>query len=95
MEIKFQNLTINDSEKLCYIDKEIIKLTKTEYNILFLLLNNQNKVFSRQEIIDSIYSGNVNEKAINTMISRLRKKLKEYGKYIETRLGFGYVFNSK
>lgn len=92
MEIKFKELILNDDEKLCYIDGEIVKLTKSEYNVLLFLLNNRNKVFSREELIESAWSESVTVRAVDTAMSRLRKKLGEYGKHIITRLGFGYGF---
>lgn len=90
--ITFQDLTINTDEKLCYIKEEVIKLTKSEYNVLIFLLKNHNKIFSREELIEAAWTEPVTVKAVDTAMSRLRKKLGEYGKHIVTRLGFGYGF---
>lgn len=90
--IIFKELTINTDEKLCYIENSSIKLTKSEYNVLLFLLENRNKIFSREELIEKAWSEPVTARAVDTAMSRLRKKLGEYGKHIITRLGFGYGF---
>lgn len=90
--ITFKDLTINTDEKLCYIENNSIKLTKSEYNILLFLLEHRNKIFSREELIEVAWTEPVMVRAVDTAMSRLRKKLGEYGKYIVTRLGFGYGF---
>lgn len=92
MNQTFQELTINTDEKLCYIKKEALKLTKSEYNVLNFLLENRNKIFSREELIEAAWTELVTTRAVDTAMSRLRKKLGEYGKHIITRLGFGYGF---
>lgn len=90
--IIFQELKINEDEKLCYIKNEVIKLTKSEYNILVFLLTNRNKIFSREKLIEAAWTESVTVRAVDTAMSRLRRKLGEYGKHIITRLGFGYGF---
>lgn len=92
MNQTFQDLTINTDEKLCYIKGEALKLTKSEYNVLNFLLENRNKIFSREELIEAAWAEPVTVRAVDTAMSRLRKKLGEYGKHIVTRLGFGYGF---
>lgn len=92
MNQTFQDLTINTDEKLCHINGEALKLTKSEYNVLNFLLENRNKIFSREELIKAAWTEPVTTRAVDTAMSRLRKKLGEYGKHIITRLGFGYGF---
>ena len=58
-------IEINDEEKLCYINDEPIELTKNEYNTIFFLINNPNKTFSRQELIDNIWKKDMSERASN------------------------------
>ena len=90
--IQFKTLIVNTDEKLCYIDKLALKLTKSEYNVLNFLLEHRNKIFSREELIGAAWTEPVTVRAVDTAMSRLRKKLGEYGKHIITRLGFGYGF---
>lgn len=92
MNNTFKELTINTNEKLCYIKGEILKLTKSEYNVLIFLLKNRNKIFSREELIEAAWTEPVTARAVDTAMSRLRKKLGEYSKYIVSRIGFGYGF---
>lgn len=90
--IQFKELKINTDEKLCYIETKAVKLIKSEYNVLSFLLEHRNKIFSREELIKEAWKERVTDRAVDTTISRLRKKLGEYGKHIVTRLGFGYGF---
>lgn len=90
--IEYNTLKINEDEKLCYADNEPINLTKSEYHVLVFLLTHRNKIFSREELIEAAWTEPVTVRAVDTAMSRLRKKLGEYGKHIVTRLGFGYGF---
>lgn len=91
-DLTFKELHINSDEKLCYINNNPIKLTKSEYNVLVFLLTNRNKIFSREELIKEAWLESVTTRAVDTAISRLRKKLEQYGKHIVSRIGFGYGF---
>lgn len=88
----FKDLVINSDEKLCYLKGNPIKLTKSEYNILSFILNNRNKIFSREELINNAWKEPVTNRAVDTAISRLRKKIGEYNTNIVSRIGFGYGF---
>lgn len=90
--MKYKELVINTDEKLCYINEEPIKLTKSEYNIIVFFLENRNKIFSREELITNIWKESISDRAVDTAMSRLRKKLGDYGKNIVSRIGFGYGF---
>lgn len=79
-------------KKLCYLKGNPIKLTKSEYNILSFILNNRNKIFSREELINNAWKEPVTNRAVDTAISRLRKKIGEYSTNIVSRIGFGYGF---
>lgn len=91
-KILFKNLTVDQDKKECYIDNSEIILTKTEYNLLVFFLKNKDKIYTRKEIMMNVWNSNVSLRAIDTTISRLRKKLGTTGKHIVTRLGFGYGF---
>lgn len=93
-EITFKDLKVNLDTKTCYISGEEINLTKTEYNLLVFFLFNKDKVHTRKEIMQSVWDSEVSLRAIDTTVSRLRKKLGDIGKYITTRLGFGYGFKT-
>lgn len=89
-ELIFKELKLNSNTKLCTIDNEDINLTKNEFNLLEFLIENKNKIYSRQEILNNVWDCKVSLRTIDTTISRLRKKLKNLGKYLVTRSGFGY-----
>jgi len=71
-----------------------IPFTKKEFEILRLLLENKNRVFSRDEMLNRVWSDEVIvlDRTIDVNITRLRKKIGPYGKNIVTRLGYGYCF---
>ena len=76
------------------IDGQEIPLTKKEFEILKLLLENRGNVFSREEILSRIWKDEayVLDRTIDVNITRLRRKIGPYGEHIVTRLGYGYGF---
>lgn len=95
-QITYQTLVIDITKKKVSIDGEEIALTKKEFEILFLLLQNKGRVFSREDILSRIWSDEVYvlDRTIDVNITRLRKKIGIYGKRIVTRLGYGYCFET-
>lgn len=89
-ELIFKELKLNLDIKVCTIQDEEINLTKNEFNLLEFLIKNKNKIFSRREILNNVWSSKASLRTVDTTISRLRKKMKDLGKYLITRLGFGY-----
>lgn len=92
--VSYKSLILDNSSKLCYIDGKEVALTKKEFDILYLLISNPGKVFSREEILQTIWEKNVYvvDRTIDVNINRLRKKLGEYESNIVTRQGYGYGF---
>ena len=74
-----------------------IALTKKEFEILYLLLQNKGRVFSRETILEKVWQEEVYvlDRTIDVNITRLRKKIGAYGKCIVTRLGYGYCFETE
>ena len=93
-QIGYQTLLLDTGRKKVSIDGVEIPLTKKELEILTLLLQNRGRVFSREEILAHVWSDEVYvlDRTIDVNITRLRKKIGEYGKCIVTRLGYGYCF---
>ncbi len=91
----YDKLKIDLKNKEVSIDTVMLNLTKTEYEILKKLAENPNRTFSRQEIMDSVWGDEVyvTERTVDVHITRLRKKMNEYGSAISNRLGFGYKFD--
>jgi len=102
-ETTHQNiLTVNDlvidfDTKTVSVENNPIELTKTEFNILVLLVENAGRIFSRSDILDKAWKddGIVLERTVDVHIARLRKKIGIYGDYIVNRTGYGYTFNMK
>ena len=76
------------------IKGQSIALTKTEFELFVLLAEHQERVFSRAEIIDKIWSETpyITERTVDVHITRLRKKMGDYAKLISNRPGYGYRF---
>ena len=92
--LQYKTLVLDTERIKASIDGEVVALTKKEFEILRLLLENINHVFSREEILSRVWKDEVYvlDRTIDVNITRLRKKIGEYGKNIVTRLGFGYCF---
>lgn len=96
-DVTFKGLRIDRNDKEVYIDNELVTLTRTEFDILLFFLTHRNRIYSREEIIKNVWGDSVvvTGRTIDTNITRLRRKLGDYDKYIVTRLGFGYGFKEK
>lgn len=94
--LRYQGLELNLDKKSVAIDGTDIPFTKTEFEILHLLLDEKGRVFSRQELIDRIWPKDVLvlDRTVDVNITRLRKKIGQFSKCIVTRLGFGYYFDA-
>ena len=92
--LQYETLSLDTKRIKATIDGQEISLTKKEFEILKLLLTNKGNVFSREEILSHIWKDEVYvlDRTIDVNITRLRKKIGNYGKNIVTRLGFGYCF---
>lgn len=93
--IVYEKLKLDLLRHKCYVDGQDMQLTKKEIEILTLFIKNPGRVFSREEILSSVWSDEVIvlDRTIDVNITRLRKKIGEYGKHIVTRQGYGYGFD--
>lgn len=87
-------LVINPCKRTVEIKRQEILLTKREFDILYLLAGNPGVVFSKEQIYAIIWGEQFVKDDSNIMsyIGRLRKKMGEAGKYIQTVWGIGYRF---
>ena len=94
--LSYQGIVMNLDKKTVSIDGEDVPFTKTEFELLHLLLNERGRVFSRQELIERIWPKDVLvlDRTVDVNITRLRKKIGPFAKCIVTRLGFGYYFDA-
>lgn len=94
--IDYKGISINKSTYQCFLDGAKIKLTKTEFLILYHLLNNIGKVIKTEDLFYMVWNEKYFEKDNNTVmvhIRHLREKLndvKKNPKYIKTVWGVGY-----
>ena len=92
--ITFEGLVLDLGKKTTTVDGENVSLTKTEFELLTLLMQHRGQVFSRQQIFDAVWPEDVvvSDRTVDVNITRMRKKIGRYGSYIVSRQGFGYVF---
>ncbi|MBM7560211.1 response regulator transcription factor [Marinitoga litoralis] len=101
--MKKSNITLNknivgsmyldkNARKFFVKDKEVY-LTKKEFELMELLINNHKQVLSRDVLLEKIwgYEENIDTRALDMTIQRLRKKMGECGKYIKSIYGIGYI----
>lgn len=97
--IEYDDLTLDTSKKVLISNDNNIRIGKTEYKILSLLLSRPENVFSRAQIIDYVWENNpeIDDRTVDVHISRLRKTLSDSynGKCkINTVHGFGYCISN-
>ncbi|MBP1639943.1 MAG: two component transcriptional regulator, winged helix family [Bacteroidetes bacterium] len=92
--VKFEALEIDLNAKQVTIEGKAVDLTKTEFELLALFVQNPTKVFSRESILTQVWTEDVyvTDRTVDVHITRLRKKIEPYGKNIVTRSGYGYCF---
>ena len=93
--IKFKDITLNIVESKLYFKGENVDLTKNELKIMNILMSNQEKIVSREEIIEELWDTDefISENTLTVNVNRLRKKLKSIGleDVIETKKGQEYI----
>ena len=94
--LRYQGIEMNLDKKTVTIEGADVPFTKTEFELLHLLLEERGRVFSRQELIDRVWPKDVLvlDRTVDVNITRLRKKIGPFAKCIVTRLGFGYYFDA-
>jgi len=94
--VSYKAIRLDTETRQAFVDEQAIKLQKMEFDILFMLISSPAKVHSRDEIITFCKGDNyyITDRAIDNQIYKLRKKLGESGKYLETVSGVGYRLSS-
>ncbi|MBK8881076.1 MAG: response regulator transcription factor [Bacteroidales bacterium] len=92
--MQFNGIDLDTVRKRVIINDERVELTKKEYEILKVLLENQGKVFSRDDLLSRIWGQDVivTERTVDVNITRLRAKLGEFGPFLKNKTGYGYYF---
>ena len=95
--LTYKDLNINVGKGIIKRDNTEIILTKNEMIIFSYLLNHQNKIVTRDELMTDLWNNEefINDNALTVNISRLRSKLKQIGyeDAIDTRKGMGYILS--
>ena len=87
-------LELNIDNKSVTVDNENVPFTKKEFELLLVLMQNPNKVLSREDLLKMVWSDDVCvvPRTVDVNITRIRKKIGKYGARIVARQGFGYSF---
>jgi len=93
-----KRLVINFAAKEVYVEGELVNLTTTEMNVLKVMVDNPNRIFSRNELSYEVqgYRHLGDGRSIDAHIKNIRKKIEEDPKnpvYIVTKIGSGYKFS--
>jgi len=89
------HLYLDFQRKIASLDVERLRLTRKEYELLALLVQNAGEIVSREELLMRVwgYSSQIRTRTLDVHIRRLRRKLGPYAEmYIETIFGIGYRF---
>jgi two-component system, OmpR family, alkaline phosphatase synthesis response regulator PhoP len=92
--IVYDNIEMNLISKKVLLNKIEIPLTKKEFDLLRLFMENRNHLFTRKEILSQIWSTemDISSRTVDVNVMRLRNKIGTYETNIVTRLGYGYSF---
>lgn len=92
--IEAGDLQIDLTTKTTTLGKNTILLTKKEFEILSTMAQSPGRVFSREDFLNKVWidEAYVLERTVDVHITRLRKKLGDFGKHIVNRSGYGYCF---
>ena len=88
--VLYESYKIDIDKRVVYENDKEIKLTTLEFDLLVLLIQNKNKSFSRDDLLNNIWGSNYfgSDRAVDDLVRRLRKKMPKL--YISTLYGFGY-----
>jgi two-component system, OmpR family, phosphate regulon response regulator PhoB len=97
--IEFDGLALDQASHRVMAGEQSIALGPTEYRMLEFFMTHPERVYSREQLLDRIWGGNVyvEERTIDVHIRRLRKALEEcgYDRFIQTVRGSGYRFSAR
>jgi len=93
-EITCDDLRLDMARKIATLEGQSLQLTRTEFELLALLMTHPRHVFSRKELIETVWPSDVivTNRTVDVNIARLRKKLGSYAVRLVARQGYGYLF---
>ncbi len=97
--IEVEGLVLDQSSQRVSSGERTVALGPTEYRMLAFFMTHPERVYTREQLLDRVWGGNVyvEERTIDVHIRRLRKALEEFGydRLIQTVRGSGYRFSSR
>jgi two-component system phosphate regulon response regulator PhoB len=97
--IDIEGLVLDQSSQRVSSGERTVALGPTEYRMLAFFMTHPERVYTREQLLDRVWGGNVyvEERTIDVHIRRLRKALEEFGydRLIQTVRGSGYRFSSR
>ena len=96
--IETKGLKIDVDSRRVYIDDKEVNLTAKEFELVYLLVSNPNKVYSREQLLKTIWGPSYpgDARTVDVHVRRLREKIEATPadpKYIHTKWGVGYYFH--
>lgn len=93
-------LEVRFREKTVLADGRVLMLTVREFQILMALVSNADRVVSREQLYEEVWSGEMrsDDRSVDVYVSKVRSKLESalpHWSYIQTHIGFGYCFSPK
>ena len=93
--IVFEGIVVNKADMSLKVDGEAVVMTRKEIELLCYLLTHRGQILSREHLLKNVWDSNgfVMERTVDVHITHLRRKLRQYGKRIVTKSGYGYMFS--
>lgn len=93
-QLSYHGLSLSENQRQAFYLDQLIKLTNTEYEVLNLLIQEQEKAVSRDQLLADIwgYEADVETRVTDDTIKRLRKKLREVDSAVQIETVWGYGF---
>lgn len=98
--IEVESLQLDPASHRVFVAGELVKMGPTEYRLLKFFMTHQDRAYSRSQLLDRVWGGNVyvEERTVDVHIRRLRKALAtekvDLGEFVQTVRGEGYLFSS-
>ena len=94
--IIYEGIVINKADMSLTVDGQAVVMTRKEIELLCYLLTHRGQILSREHLLNNVWDSNgiVLERTVDVHITHLRRKLGQYGKYIKTKSGYGYLFEN-
>jgi two-component system phosphate regulon response regulator PhoB len=97
--IVIDDLCMDPISHVVTINEQALQIGPTEYRLLEFFLTHQDRVYTRSQLLDHVWGGNVyvEERTVDVHIRRLRKvlQIENYDRFIQTVRGTGYRFSTK